>query len=104
MSVDEMSEHTAVEESEVAPAPGSPGVARAGPIVVSYPVEEPHAHGVLLAAASFASVLYFTSFRPSQQTDAAAEQVAIDSASTATVTLLSTRRTRWIATCSGRRR
>ncbi|MCV7433599.1 hypothetical protein H7K31_18615 [Mycolicibacterium bacteremicum] len=43
----------------------------------------------LAAAAVFASALYVTSFWPGQQTDAAAEQVVIDSASTATVTLLS---------------
>lgn len=44
---------------------------------------------LLLAAAVFATVLYFNSFRPGQQTDAAAEQLAIDSASSATVALLS---------------
>ncbi|WP_395311441.1 hypothetical protein V4U86_12100 [Mycobacterium sp. AMU20-3851] len=84
-----MSEHTAVEESEVAPAPGSPGVAVRARSFVATRWKGLTLTALLLAAAAFASVLYFTSFRPSQQTDAAAEQVAIDSASTATVTLLS---------------
>lgn len=44
---------------------------------------------LVLAAAVLASVLYFGDFRPSRQTDAAAEQVAIDAASSATVALLS---------------
>lgn len=44
---------------------------------------------VLAAAAVFTGVLYFTSFRTGQQTDSAAEQVAIDAASTSTVALLS---------------
>lgn len=44
---------------------------------------------LVLAAAVLASVLYVNDFRPSRQTDAVAEQVAIDAASSATVALLS---------------
>ncbi|TLH62674.1 hypothetical protein C1S81_01955 [Mycolicibacterium neoaurum] len=44
---------------------------------------------MLLAAAAFAGALYLTSFRPSQLTDAAAEQAAVDAASSSTLALLS---------------
>ena len=44
---------------------------------------------VLLAAAAFAGVMYLTSFRPSQLTDAASEQAVVDAASSSTLALLS---------------
>ncbi|WNG79702.1 hypothetical protein C6A86_015480 [Mycobacterium sp. ITM-2016-00316] len=44
---------------------------------------------LVLATAALASVLYVTEYRPSQQTDPAAQQTVIDAASTATVVLLS---------------
>ncbi len=44
---------------------------------------------LLLAAATLTSVLYVTDYRPSRQTDPAAQQTVIDAASTATVVLLS---------------
>ncbi len=43
----------------------------------------------VVAAAVFATVVYLTGFRQIQQTDAVAEQVAVDAASSATVALLS---------------
>lgn len=42
-----------------------------------------------LAAVTLATVLYITEYRPSRQTDHAAQQVAVDAASSATVALLS---------------
>lgn len=42
-----------------------------------------------LAAGTLASVLYVTDYRPSRQTDPAAQQVVTDAAATATVALLS---------------
>lgn len=90
-----MSAQTSVEESDAPPpaespeASQSPGAATRGRSFLATHWKGLGLTALLLAAATFASVLYFTSYRPSQQTDAAAEQVAIDSASTATVTLLS---------------
>ncbi len=44
---------------------------------------------LVLATAALTSILYVTEYRPSQQTDPAAQQTVIDAASTATVVLLS---------------
>ncbi|MEX7474173.1 hypothetical protein AB4Z39_31255 [Mycobacterium adipatum] len=95
MSVDEMSAQAPVEESDARPAAASPeadrspGFAARTRSILATRWKGLALTALLLTAAVIASVLYFTSFRPSQQTDAAAEQAAIDSASTATVTLLS---------------
>jgi Mce-associated membrane protein len=44
---------------------------------------------LVLVTGTLASVLYVTDYRPSRQTDPAAQQVAVDAAATATVALLS---------------
>ena len=45
--------------------------------------------GVVLVASVLTTMLYINDFRPTMQTDAAAEQVVVDEASSATVALLS---------------
>lgn len=84
-----MSAPSSVEQSGARPTAGSPGVAVRARSFLANRWKGLALTALLLAAAAFASVLYVASFRPGQQTDAAAEQVVIDSASTATVTLLS---------------
>lgn len=92
MSVDELTVQEIREESEAAPAGPEPTPTRPAAKARSSVISR--WKGILLAvpllvAAVLATVLYFNTFRPSQRTDAAAEQVAIDAASSATVALLS---------------
>ncbi|WP_234807784.1 hypothetical protein [Mycolicibacterium bacteremicum] len=89
MSIEETSAPLAVEEAEARPTAGSSGLAVRVRSLLTTRWKGLTLTASLAAAAVFASALYVTSFWPGQQTDAAAEQVVIDSASTATVTLLS---------------
>ena len=96
MTVNEMTNATTADDSAeqldtatrtgAASKPGAVARARAG---ITQRWKGIALTALLLTSAVVSSVLYFTEFRPAQQTDAAAQTTVIDAASAATVALLS---------------
>lgn len=92
MKVDEFTAQGPVDEAEAAtqgPEPAPTRVAAKARLLVTSRWKGILLTVLLAAATAIATVLYFDTFRPGQRTGAAAEQVAIDAASSATVALLS---------------
>ncbi|TQK27316.1 hypothetical protein [Arthrobacter sp. SLBN-53] len=82
-------DETAAEQESTAPTPGKSGIFARTRGFVTARWKGLALTVMLLAAAGFAGALYLTSFRPSQLTDAASEQAAVDAASSSTLALLS---------------
>jgi Mce-associated membrane protein len=85
---------TAVDEATGATEPEETATPKAGIVGRSARAARSHLGVILLAAALIASAgvtawLYFNQYRPDQQTDAVASQIALDAAKTGTVALLS---------------
>jgi Mce-associated membrane protein len=77
-------EETAAEPTPAAPAEGKRRRRRLGTLIGAGVLSV-----LLLASAGVTAWLYFSQFRPDQQTDAAAREVALEAAKSSTVALLS---------------